>query len=396
MPGALWGLALALGPVLIHLLRRRRAHRVVVPTIRFVSAVSQSSVRMRPPDDLLLLAVRTLIIAASVLAVAAPIVMTDARREAWDRRVARAVIVDTSGSVNAVERDRRAADELTSAFMAVRVESESIREALRRSAAWLTNAPPARDEIVVISDFQRGSMSAIDLADVSESTGVRFVRVASVASAAAADDGMEVVEGRAYRRRVETEGEATSLSLAADSGRALPLRIEGAPPEVTERLQRIVRQAGVASAGGGPTIVRFGAPSSGTATTTSASAGAATRLAANPRLAGTRFDVSAEGDSLIVTTDVDPASLEAAALVQAALEAWQSPSRLDEQEPRVLPDEMLQSWTRPAQPVDVSAWRRSERTDARWLWLLALVLLAVEWRLRRSVNAVRESHVRAA
>ena len=53
-PAALVGLAAALGPLIVHLLRRQRARTLVVPTVRFIPAVDQSVVRVRMPADVLL------------------------------------------------------------------------------------------------------------------------------------------------------------------------------------------------------------------------------------------------------------------------------------------------------------------------------------------------------
>ena len=46
-------------------------------------------------------------------------------------------------------------------------------------------------------------------------------------------------------------------------------------------------------------------------------------------------------------------------------------------------------------PADVTAWRHTDESDGRWLWVLALVLLGVEALVRcttRPEVGVKESH----
>jgi hypothetical protein len=63
-----------------------------------------------------------------------------------------------------------------------------------------------------------------------------------------------------------------------------------------------------------------------------------------------------------------------------------------------LPDADLAHWRREPGPVTAAAIPRADDSDGRWLWALALVLLLVEFRVRRlHVRAVeREAHANAA
>ena len=113
-PPAFIALAFVLAPVLIHLLVHRRAQRLVFPTLRFIAPSRLASMRRRMLDDVPLLAVRIAILVAAVTALAAPFVMTAARQREWNARV----VAET------VQGD--------------------LRDGLRRAAAALEKAPPAR------------------------------------------------------------------------------------------------------------------------------------------------------------------------------------------------------------------------------------------------------------
>ena len=84
LPAAFVGLLALAGPLLVHLLRRQRARTLVVPTVRFIPGLDQSIVRLRTPADGWLLLLRMAIVASAALALARPLLLTDARAAAWD------------------------------------------------------------------------------------------------------------------------------------------------------------------------------------------------------------------------------------------------------------------------------------------------------------------------
>src|SRR6478752_5139401 len=106
-PSALFALAAAAAPVLIHLLIQRRAERFPFPTLRFLQPTRLASIRRHLLDDVLLLLVRTAILVAAA-ALAAPLIVTSGRRQAWDQRLVRAVVVDGAGAELASSRDAAA------------------------------------------------------------------------------------------------------------------------------------------------------------------------------------------------------------------------------------------------------------------------------------------------
>src|SRR5262249_36453415 len=85
---------------------------------------------------------------------------------------------------------------------------------------------------------------------------------------------------------------------------------------------------------------------------------------------------------LLVTTSTSASDARAPALLRAVLDALAPPP--PDVEPSAIPDRPLQSWTRPAGPAPPPTRDNVDRDDRRWLWALTLLLLAAEWRLRRS------------
>src|SRR5262245_59432553 len=96
---ALWALPLLAIPIIVHLLRVHRADRVLFPSLRFVQPSRTAAVRLRMPSDLLLLALRLTIVAMTIAALARPVVVTSSRLRNWNASTARAVVVDTSASM---------------------------------------------------------------------------------------------------------------------------------------------------------------------------------------------------------------------------------------------------------------------------------------------------------
>lgn len=212
-PVAWLGLATLLIPVLIHLLVRHRAEPRQFPSLRFVQPTRLASVRRKMISDWPLLLVRIAMLAAAVAALADPFWMTAARRADWSERQARAIVVDTTPSVSgggagataaagatgaggataaagagAGDSSRTLAErETESAFRAETFGTTNLADGIRRAAAWLRTAPPARRELVVISDFQLGALDPTSLRDIPPYVGIRLVRTAGAPVTRAAD-----------------------------------------------------------------------------------------------------------------------------------------------------------------------------------------------------------------
>src|SRR3954462_1104830 len=98
-PWAWAGIATVALPILIHLLGRDRAPRHSFPTLRFLETAELLPTRRMRVHDRLLLAVRIAVLVAAAAALAQPLFLLGGRSRALDQRVARAIIVDTSASM---------------------------------------------------------------------------------------------------------------------------------------------------------------------------------------------------------------------------------------------------------------------------------------------------------
>ena len=99
-PLFLMGLAAAAIPIVIHLLTRRRPREVMFPSLEFLSEVNQNEIRRLRIKQWLLLALRTLAVAAIALAMARPALKGAVGRAS---RAATTVVAlcDRSGSMGA-------------------------------------------------------------------------------------------------------------------------------------------------------------------------------------------------------------------------------------------------------------------------------------------------------
>ena len=344
-PVALAALATVALPILVHLLVRRRAPRVLFPSLRFLAPSDQSAVRIRVPSEWLLLLVRVAIVACAALAVARPLLMTDGRRTSWAQRTVRAIVVDTSPSVNSVAASEGAVAEAQGAVRSRRFDGADVGESLRRAAAWLAASEPALREVVVLSDFQRGAMAAADVSALPAAFGFRPVRVTARTLPTTFDGEAVLAPSGALLPRVTVAGDATTVTWQPAPIEAGSLHIE-APADVAARLRRAVSEAGaLAPPAGPPTVVRFG-----------------------------------EG--------VAPDSLEAATILQSTLNARRDPQAWAERDPQTIAAPVLDGWTRTPSLPPADAWRHSDESDGRWLWLAAILLLLVEAVVRRSAVAV--------
>jgi hypothetical protein len=435
-PAALWALPLSAVPVVIHLLRTHRARRVAFPSVRFVPSSRTAAVRMRRPSDVVLMMLRGAIVTLAIFAVAGPIVLTNARIEAWNARTVRAVVVDRSESMGVPDGSgqppEEAAAELAQAELDAAASSRRLEvrrpnelgEALTRASRWLAASPPARREIVVISDFHHGAWQPAAAALVPDGVGLRLIPVGRAS-------GRQIFEGArlfgggnvaARSQAIDVTKDATAVAVERrPASGTTGLRVEapkGAEADVERLLQAVAAAGAPAGSADEPIALRFsnaGPPSTGLAIVrpgwmlrtvlrlredaTFTLSPARAEGDARPSDAWTTVAWSADGAPLVraaasgrellldVAEPVD--SLLAAAVVRAALTARLDVDRYAEREVARLDDTSLMAFTRPAAGVTRDAWQSAESTDARWFWLLALVLLAAEQWLR---DRARRSH----
>jgi Aerotolerance regulator N-terminal len=438
-PAALAGLALAAAPVIVHLLRTHRAERIPFPSLRFVRETRTAAIRLRTPSDWILLFVRVAIVAVAVLAVAQPIVLTTARRHAWDARIARAVVLDGSPSVQGDPRTAGAAAEaaqaeLSASAIAKRFEGSSLRDSIARAAAWVSVMPPARMEIVVISDFQAATLQADDVGTVPAAIGLRFVRVGDDMNERKAR-GLTLVGGDNVKARVQAlqlSGPSSSVVVTADDSKMEGLQIEAVGERAAGGLLRAVATAGApAPSAREPLVVQFaggrerssntlksiGAGSPGwmvatvlrlrddrslAAVARATSAADTNRpsegltIVATDRSGQPLVQAASLGSGLLLQVAAPADSFAAAVVLRAALMARHGPVAQPELEVARIDSARLDAWTRAPGPLQPDAWRRADRSDARWFWAVALLLVALEHAIRRSAPAAEEGHLAAA
>jgi hypothetical protein len=429
-PVALVGLIALAGPLVVHLLRMRRAPRLLFPSLRFVEPGRSVASRLARIDDPWLLALRMAILAAAAFALAQPVLQLPARVKGWNARTARAIVLDTSQSMRLFGAEQAAADavnaESESAFASRRIDTPDLDEGVRRAIGWLHSVPPARREIVIVSDLQAGSVSPSLASAVPAAIGVRFVRVGTPPSThrftgltLAGTGGTQAVEITPRETTVRiTEG------LADDEG----LRVLVAPGRERERdglLRAVIAAGAPAPSAERPIAIVVGdnaAPAQPRAIGRNWMRVAAARIAGDPDVRGAARQeepaaadadgawtvlaqsddgapvvrAAAAGDSLVVRVAADPGSFLAAAVVRAAL-AGQADPHSAEQEIAATPPENIAAWSRDPAPVGTDAVRLVERTDGRWFWVAALLLLGAEAVVRRRAASEREAaHADAA
>ena len=421
-PLALLGV-IALGvPIFIHLFGRRVARRVRFPSLRLLGEALPTPATRARPSDLLLLVVRCTIVLAAVLALAQPLWLTSSRsREA--ARPVRVVLVDTSASMQRLTSGARAVEAarirgravLDSSRQGIVIESADPGSSLAGAASWL--APHAgRREVVIVSDFQAGSVHDGQVATVPAGIGLRFERIGLPA-----DDAREFPVPAGYDSiRADSSGtyaswraggtdslvwptilasavEAVQVRTHAEAIRSLfhrglrsTDRVAIVFPEYEGRRELASRSSPVDSVWQGDLLIalRRDRMLADLARTASPVPGCdlpgtiVVRTEAGIPLASIARVAGGAPSGLLLFSCVDAGSLASAALL-AGVALHLEPSRpLRELEPAVLPDEQLQRWHR--EPT-VSAPRGTDDTspDGRWLWLLAVALLGVEQVLRR-------------
>ena len=216
-PSALFALAGVAAPILIHILVQRRAERFPFPTLRFLRPTRLAAIRRHVLEDIVLLAVRVAVIAAAVAALAGPLLVTAARRQAWDRRVVRAVVVDDSNIARAFQARDRGPEgpALQQIFTA-----PSLPDGMRRAMLWLDTAPPARRELVVASPFPIGSITEADVGAIPSGVGVRFEWTGTLPGTRTMAAGRLLTSGGVRAREVTLAGDQT---LVRDAATAEPM-----------------------------------------------------------------------------------------------------------------------------------------------------------------------------
>jgi hypothetical protein len=428
-PAALAGLAAAVGPIVVHLLRRQRATRVLFPTIRFLAPSRAAATRFKRPADPLLLALRVAIVAAAAIAVAQPVLLTGWRRAASERTVHRALVIDSSESMTpAASRVAEAvAGERQQSADAIEIRTPDLADGLKQASASLQAIGGGRAEIVVISDFQRGSLDSSGVALIPEGLGLRLVRIGrDVARESFAGWRGFAAAAATVEQRITLDGPRTRVALVtAQSARMPAILARPEDGDAVASMQRAVSAAGAPALppDRGLTLIFPGAPMPAVETVRAAwmieallRARADERLHAaasahapdvDPHLSAVWRPIvrtvschphpalAAAPQYLSALQQASPATLVSAAALRSLLYAVAPLQPWSEREVESISASQLSAWTRQPGPRS-GQWRGKAPGDARWIWGLALLMLAVETIVRRTHQEGREEGRRAA
>lgn len=441
-PWAWLGLSAIALPILIHLLGRDRAPRYSFPTLRFIELAELPPTRRTRIHDLLLLATRAAILAVAVAALAQPMLLLAGRRRAIDDRLARAIIVDTSASMarptssggRAIDSARSVAKRLANdASSSMIIETVSPRSAIDGAIGWLATQR-SRRELVVISDFQIGTLDSAAVSAVPAAMGLRAVPVPTNASSGPLE--RESVSRVGIAARVDLANDATNVIWSLGTARDEPrIDIDAPDASVGEALSSASKVVGVVAPIDTTTRVTvvFADASDRNAWThrampikTARLADIVARTRGNSLLGslgvgtielarGTvdsstlrRGAIAAEdstsaGHRLLVFSNDTVGGSRSAALIGVLRRALSVAPAVTELDPSTIPPAVIASWQRApsAEPTRENVDQASGPSDARWLWIAVLALLALEGWLRRErrVTAVRfeeRAHDRAA
>jgi hypothetical protein len=254
------------------------------------------------------------------------------------------------------------------------VLADSLPEGLRAASAWAMRQSGQR-EITVVSDFQRNSIDDAAVASVPPGIGLKFERVRSTPlpmpagftrdgdhvriawpAAASVPETIKVLAGPDQQR--------------ADAMLAAAMSVAPAPPgphagAVSVVFPRAAERAAIVNAlipVNEPWMFRAVEP-----------------LLRDPRLAA-HVRVGAASSGLVVLCDAEPGALDAAEVVATLSAGLGEINPRVESETRVISDEQLRRWERPAERAAVT---RAGEPQGRWLWVGVLVLLAIETGMRR-------------
>ncbi len=238
-PLALAGLAAAAIPALLHLLQRRTPPEVDFPALRYLTEAERRSARRLRVRHVLLLLLRTALIAALALAAARPLV--PARAGGAHQATALVVIFDNSPSAGAVVEGRAVLDRLRAgargslegaapgdrvwlmladgvlragsrAALLAAVDSATVGErrldlvaAVSRAARLVDAEPLPGREVHVVSDLQRSALGA-GRADVPPGVLVLALAPAGVAAANRGLGEVAAIDGALQMSVVGTAG----------------------------------------------------------------------------------------------------------------------------------------------------------------------------------------------
>jgi len=432
-PSGLFAIAAVAAPILIHILVQRRAERFSFPTLRFLQPTRLAAIRRHLLEDPGLLAIRIGVLAAAVVALAGPLLVTAARRRAWDNRLTQAIVIDDDAPAAATAVP--SGDDRPGATLQQRFAGSSLPDGIRRAVLWLENTPPARRQIVIASPLPIGSITPADLAAIPRGIGVRFERRPTLPATRTVPGGRLLTPTGVRAREVTLSGERTSFrdldasdpavwpieivapaadkpALDAAAVAVLSEHVWAAPPDRRARVVLIpatptsdVVQAfrpavvnGVSDAV--PITVPWMADAVARIARDADVQAASHRVTAgltDGRFASAPWQViavAADGrplaaaagsaDRLLVASAADAMNLATPVLLRSIANSIATVPDLQQAEVMPIADAVLKQWSRLPAPVVSPRIETVDRDDRRWLWLAAVCLLALEHWVRRA------------
>jgi len=428
-PTALFALAAIAAPILIHVLVQRRAEPFPFPTLRFLRPTRLAAIRRHLLDDVPLLAVRVAVLASAVAALAGPLIVTASRRDAWSRRIVRAVVIDA-----AVRGAAPRSSSGDGAHLSREFSGTSLSDGVRRAVAWLEHAPPANRELLIASPLPIGAISAADLAAVPPDVGIAFDRSGTLPAERTVPFGRLVTAAGVVSRVMVLAGDRTSVRdtpasialpdalpidivaraetkpiVAAALDAVLSQRVWLPPPDrrvralfdgtdgdvepprrrwMADAIARLTRDADLQDA----------------ASRSSALVGHAAWMRAPWQVVALAADgqplvaAAAASGALVVSSAAPAADVVTPILLRAVSAAIAQPPEVGDDEVVPIADAQLRAWSRPATAPPTPRIDAIDGDDRRWFWIAVLCLLGLEAWMRRTARraAGREAAGEAA
>jgi hypothetical protein len=313
--------------------------------------------------------VRTLLIVAGALALARPLLVTPSRERGWERRISRLIVVDVSESARSglLKARALAREETRSAAFAEQLETPDVARTLRGAAARLSRFPPSRREVVVISDFQEGTIQPSAVRHLQDGVGIRFVPVKPESASSRAGEARlpTILVGEDER----SAADRAIRAVAAANGVRADLRDERVivATHSAPGLDRLRERATAVDRSWMAEVVHHIEYAEGTT-------------------------AAAIGDRLLIVTGHSPATFQFPLLLEAV---YRGSSREHLAREAWLPIEdasALARLEREAVGVPPESTRNSPEDDARVFWVAAALLLGAEqwWRSRRPTSRAAE------
>lgn len=366
-PWAWLGLGALIVPVLVHLLSKRPARTEAFPSLRFLAQSPLRSTRRTRISDWPLLLVRLATLLAAVAALAQP--------------TRQAAVSAGAGSGSRL----RLVDTLTVDAATLRTDSaETVRTALLpdgvRTAVARMRALPAPRSLEIVSTFADGV--------VDSSMFITVPRDVSLSLTATAPSGIPAGRDTITWHTSLSEAQRAQVVRAVSALSGAPVRASTAAGTI-ETVQVRRSHAG-GRAWHADVIHRVASDEALRALAANAPAAPASEsLDRTPTLTlvsdasrQSRVSAAVVGDSLTLSSNLASVDASIALLLAAGGTALPAPGGASRD------SDTLSRWAKlpSGEPIGVGTVQpdlHRMATEARWVWLVVLLLLAVEWQMRR-------------